>query len=107
MDHLQLAKAEFKLPWHVQEPYEGCGGVRMQHSVVDDDGCLVCECDGANEGLHVAVFIVTLVNRQGPPLCFQCGREAQWFGTYDDKLSPVYACSDCIGDGEGTGEQTT
>jgi hypothetical protein len=103
MNHWKLATNEFKLPWYVQEPYNGCNGGRMQHSVVDDDGCLVCECDGEDEGLQVAVAIVTAANRSGPRICHHCGKPATCFGSYEDNLHPAFACDECCGHGNEDG----
>lgn len=85
------------LPWYVQGPYDGCDA-HMQHSVLDVDGCFICECDGEDEGHAEAVAIVEAVNRAGPRVC-ECGGQATCFGSYEDDLHPAYACDACCGHG--------
>lgn len=90
---------EHPLPWHVQPPYTGCDGRRMQHSVWDCDGGLVCEIIGDGDGRRVAVFLVERVNRAGSRVCANCGAQATCFGSYEDELHPAYACDECCAHG--------
>lgn len=87
------------LPWAVCTPYTGCNGERAPCTVVDDDGCFVCECSAVDDdmGKSEALMIVTLVNRAGPRVCHNCGEPASCFGTYEDELRPVYSCDQCCG----------
>ena len=87
------------LPWAVHAPYDGCHGKRMQHSVWDDDGNFICECDGEEEGHEEAVAIAIAINRAGPRVCAHCGKPATCFGSYESDLTPAYACDDCCGHG--------
>jgi len=91
--------------WHVTAPYDGCNGKRMQHAVWDADGNLVCECDGEDEGYEEAVAIASAINRYGPRVCAHCGsKHPTCFGSYEDALTPAYACDDCCGHGCEDGE---
>lgn len=91
------------LPWHVHSPYNGCDGERMQHSVWDDDGNFVCECDGEDEGYAEAVAICVAVNRTGNKTCANCGKPAACFGSYESEFNPGYACHECCGHGNEDG----
>lgn len=91
------------LPFAVHEPYDGCDGKRMQYSVWDDDGNLVCECEGEDEGREEAILIATAVNRAGPRVCVGCGAPATCFGSYETELTPGYACDGCCGHGNENG----
>jgi hypothetical protein len=92
------------LPWHVKNPYDGCNADEPEHnhmqcSVWDNDGNLVCECMGEDEGRREAIAIATAVNRSGPKVCAHCDSPATCFGSYEDDLSPAYACDECCGHG--------
>jgi hypothetical protein len=93
-----------KLPWHVQPPYEGCNTDEpernhMPYSVWDEEGNLVCECSGEDDGREEAVAIATIVNRTGPATCATCGEPATCFGAYEDGLCPAFSCDECCGHG--------
>lgn len=96
------ALEEHPLPWRAQEPYYGCDGQRMQYSIWDADGTLICECMGEDEGHAEAVAICAAVNRAGPRIC-ECGRPATCFGSYESDLTPAYACDECCGHGNEDG----
>lgn len=91
-----------KLPWIVQEPFEGCDDPTHNHarySVWDNDGKLVCECYGEDEGRSEAIAICAAANLTGPAICDCCGNDATCFGAYETGLEPKYACDDCCGHG--------
>lgn len=88
------------LPWYVQPPYEGCDGKVGYHTVWDADGDIVCECySDEDKGRQEAITICDAVNRAGPKVCANCGAPATCFGSYEDELSPAYACDDCCAHG--------
>lgn len=68
---LQSSLATRPIPWHIAEPYRGCNGKLMNYSIWDDDGNLICECHGEEEGKLEAKHIVATVNAvfglQGDP----------------------------------------
>lgn len=91
-----IGMSDLRLPWHV-EPFSGCDPRR--HVVVDDNGNVVAQCFGEDDGRTEALAICNAVNRAGDKVCAHCGGPATCFGAYEDGLSPGYACDTCCGHG--------
>jgi len=90
--------SERQIPWFAKPDAQ-----RGHYQVVDASNQLVADCFGEDEGRAEAVAICTAVNRQGDPVCANCGKPAACFGSYETELTPAYACNECCAHGNEDG----
>jgi len=100
--HTTKGPAGSLLPWYVVGSRGRPG--HTNYTVRDAAGRQVCECSGEDDGHEEAVAIAAAVNRAGPRICARCGAPATCFGSYEDDLSPAFACDDCCGHGNEDGQ---